>query len=180
MSDLTAFERLKLERLFRMESGYVLNFSNRTFFAFVLETTGRDIDDLKYGGGSKANRLRAFWRIEPNHVVAKLMQAMIEYDPSQGFTDDDNGALREECRRIQVRLAQGTPVPELDALTPAVDERDFEVIAKQVRDAVEKNEPEAGLDRCTLSSSSSCAHAARGGASRVRARSLCTASSAST
>src|SRR5713226_4455897 len=63
MSDLTAFERLKLERLFRMESGYVLNFSNRTFFAFVLEATGRDIDEFQYGGGSKANRLRAFWRI---------------------------------------------------------------------------------------------------------------------
>jgi len=147
MSDLTAFEKLKLERLFRMESGYVLNFSDRTFFGFVLETTGRDIDDLKYGGLSKAKRLRNFWLSEPNHVVAKLTQAMVEYDPSHGFTDDDGGMLREECRRIVIRLAQGTPVPELDALTPGVDEPDFEVIAKQVRDAVEKNEPEAGLDR---------------------------------
>lgn len=148
MSDLTAFEKLKLERLFRMESGYVLNFSNRTFFAFLLEATGCDIDDeTKYGTGSKATRLRNFWRVEPNHVVAKLTQAMIEYDPSQGFTDDDNGVLREECRRIAIRLAQSAPVPELAALTPAVDERDFEAVAKQVRDAVEKNEPEAALDR---------------------------------
>jgi hypothetical protein len=96
---------------------------------------------------SKAKRLRKFWLIEPNHVVAKLTQAMVEYHPSHGFTDDDGGMLREECRRIVIRLAQGALAAELDALTPAVDEPDFEVLAKQVRDAIEKNEPEAGLDR---------------------------------
>jgi hypothetical protein len=66
-------------------------------------------DGSVFGGGSKANRLRTFRRIEPNHVIAKLTQAMIEYDPTQGFTDDDNGVLREECRKVASRLEQGTP-----------------------------------------------------------------------
>lgn len=35
----------------------------------------------------------------------------------------------------------------LDALTAISDDRDFEVVAKAVRDAIERNEPEAGLDR---------------------------------
>jgi hypothetical protein len=40
----------------------VLNFSNRTFEAFILDTTGREIYNPKYddGSGSKANRLRGF------------------------------------------------------------------------------------------------------------------------
>ena len=37
MSDLKAIEKLKLEKLFGMESGYVLDFSNRTFQNFILD-----------------------------------------------------------------------------------------------------------------------------------------------
>ena len=43
MSDLTSIEKRKLERLFGMGSGYVLDFSNRTFEEFVVETTRREI-----------------------------------------------------------------------------------------------------------------------------------------
>jgi glutamyl/glutaminyl-tRNA synthetase len=39
------------------------------------------------------------------------------------------------------------PVPEIDAMTPNTAEKDFAVLAKSVREAIEKNEPEAGLDR---------------------------------
>jgi hypothetical protein len=35
MSDLTALEKRKLEKLLGMDSGYVLNFSNKTFAEFV-------------------------------------------------------------------------------------------------------------------------------------------------
>ena len=36
MSDLTAMERLKLEKALQMSEGYVLNFNNRTFAEFIL------------------------------------------------------------------------------------------------------------------------------------------------
>jgi hypothetical protein len=44
-----------------MGSGYVLDFSNRTFEEFVLDSIGKSIYAAEYetGGGSKANRLRA-------------------------------------------------------------------------------------------------------------------------
>lgn len=50
MSDLKAVEKLKIEKLFGMESGYVLNFSNKTFQNFVLDNTGIDLyeDDRKF------------------------------------------------------------------------------------------------------------------------------------
>jgi Abortive infection C-terminus len=45
------------------------------------------------------------------------------------------------------RLTHDSPVPDLDALSSPVDDRDFEAAARAVREAIEKNEPEAGLDR---------------------------------
>lgn len=106
MSNLTYVEKRKLEQLLGMNSGYVLDFSNRTFAEFVRDSTGRDIYDstYDYASGSKANRLRAFWQREPNLVVGKLMSDMVDYA-------DGTGELKEICRLIVVRLLQDGPVP---------------------------------------------------------------------
>jgi hypothetical protein len=53
----------------------------------------------------------------------------------------------EECERIATRLLETAPVEAIDAITPVGNERGFEVLARAVRDSIEKNEPEAGLDR---------------------------------
>lgn len=148
MSDLTFIEKKKLEKLFQMGGGYVLDFSNRTLAEFVLESTGRDIYDPKYdyASGSKANRLRAFWTQEPNHLVGMLIRDLLDYcRPAAG--DPDKDRLFAECERIARRLQQSAPVEALDAITAQGSERGFEVLARAVRDSIEKNEPEAGLDR---------------------------------
>ena len=148
MSDLTNTEKRKFERLLEMSSGYVLNFSNRTFEEFILDSTRRDIYDPLYshGSGSKANRLRAFWMAEGNHVVGKLMGDMLDYGVEVGSLTVDS-PLVQDCRRIVVRLMQDGPVVELDALTIISDERDFEAVATAVRETIDKNQPELGLDR---------------------------------
>lgn len=55
--------------------------------------------------------------------------------------------LIDECRKIAQRLLSDQPVAELDALAATTDERDFEVLAEHVREAIEKNQPEGALDR---------------------------------
>ncbi len=148
MSDLTFMEKAKLEKLFQMGGGYVLDFSNRTLAEFVAESTGRNIYDAKYdyASGSKANRIRAFWTQEPNHLVGKLINDLLEYcRPAAG--DPDRDRLFEDCQRIGARLLQSAPVDALDAITPEGSERSFEVLARAVRESIEKKEPEAGLDR---------------------------------
>jgi hypothetical protein len=148
MSDLTASEKRKLERLFGMGGGYVLDFSNRTFAEFVEDSVRRDIYDARYeyGSGSKANRLRGFWGIEGNAVVGKLVGDLIEYGRDiDAFKND--GTLLDDCLKIAARLQQASPVVDLDALRATADERDFEAVAAHVREVIEKNEPEAGLDR---------------------------------
>ena len=81
MSSLTIIEKRRLEDLFGMASGYVLDFTNQTFSEFVEDAVRRDIYDEKYSyaSGSKANRLRAFWSQEPDHLTAKLLAALIDY-----------------------------------------------------------------------------------------------------
>lgn len=148
MSDLTSSEKRKLERLFGMGSGYVLDFSNRTFAEFVEDSVRRDIYDARYdyGSGSKANRLRGFWGVEANNLVGKLTGDLVEYGKDiDAFKNDDS--LPEECLKIVTRLKQASPVADLDALSATVDDRDFETVAAHVREVIEKNQPEAGLDR---------------------------------
>src|SRR5579871_4321119 len=109
MSNLTFLEKRKFEQLLGMSTGYVLDFTNRSFAEFVRDSTGRDIYDSLYAyeSGSKANRLRSFWQKEDNAVVGKLMSDMLDYQ--EGIP-----ALKEVCRLIVARLLKDSPTPNTD------------------------------------------------------------------
>ncbi len=145
MSSLTMIEKRRLEDLLGMASGYVLDFSNQTFSEFVDDAVRRDIYDEKYSyaSGSKANRLRAFWSQEPDHLTAKLLAALIDYAAELEAKPEQI----EACRTIVERLEKAAPVADLDAIAPNADGRDFETLAQAVRQSIDNNEPEAGLDR---------------------------------
>jgi hypothetical protein len=147
MSDLTSLEKRKLERLLVPEAGYVLNFSNKTFDEFVLESTRRSVYDEKYAelGTSKANRLRGFWKEEGNSVVAKLLADLLDYAESERLSND--AVLIADCRKIVARLKESSPVADVEAIARIADEHDLEVVAKAVLDLIEKNDLVVGLDR---------------------------------
>lgn len=154
MSDLTSFEKMKLERLFEMGSGYVLDFLNRTFSEFILENAGVEIYDDRYSytTGSKANRLRAFWQKEPNHVVGRLLANLLKYWKVKKETyyseiTPEEQTLYEECLRIAERLKQDGPLEDIDAIRPITDDRDFSLLTKSIRQHIHDNEPEVALDR---------------------------------
>jgi hypothetical protein len=148
MSDLSGVERRKLEKLLGMSSGYVLNFSDRTFRDFFDEYRIEiDAEHYRQDGSSKANRMRAFWGLEANHSVGRVIKGLIDYARDESCFPEDDLALVDDCCKIATRLLNDLPVAELDALTATDDERDFEVLAAQVREAIEKNQPERALDR---------------------------------
>jgi hypothetical protein len=80
VSSLTHIEKKKLERELRMERGYVLNFSNRTFEEFFREVVGVQIYDSHYdrGSGSKANRLKAFWDTATEKQLRLFFAGLLE------------------------------------------------------------------------------------------------------
>ena len=55
MADLSSIERRKLEGLFCMSGGYVLDFTDRTFSEFLEDHTRRDIDAAVYREGRTAH-----------------------------------------------------------------------------------------------------------------------------
>jgi hypothetical protein len=148
MSDLANIEKRKLEKLLGMPSGYVLDFSNNTFEQFVQDTVGRNIYDPKYSynSGSKANRLRKFWIEEPNHLTAKLLRELLAYGHEGNLFRAEDAALGLACQAIIERL-ESTPVAESDAFAPLSEEKDFDAIAQEVREAINSNKLEKGLDR---------------------------------
>jgi hypothetical protein len=138
-----------------MGTGYVLNFSNRTFDEFVADSTGRNIYESQYdlNSGSKANRLRKFWEVEGNSMVAKLMGDMLDYGvESSLFTNKED--LLKGCRSIIVRLKQDSPVVELDALTAISDDRDFDKAPRPSKTQSRKMSRKSRLTGSTPSSSS--------------------------
>lgn len=71
MSSLSAREKARLEKLFDMGGGYVLDYSDTTYNEFF----GRyqiDIYGTNYQtyGTSKAKKMRAFWEKEPDALAS--------------------------------------------------------------------------------------------------------------
>jgi hypothetical protein len=91
--------------------------------------------------------MRTFWEVEGNYVVGRVIGGLIDYAVEEQCFGDSNPVLVDDCRKIAQRLLSDQPVAELDALTATGDERDFEVLAEHVREAIEKNQPEGALDR---------------------------------
>lgn len=85
MATLSTNEKQMLEKLFQMGSGYVLNFSDRTFGDFFRSDLGINIFDHKYnyGSGSKANRLRGFWGVSDDALTGESIAKLLEYIDNQ-------------------------------------------------------------------------------------------------
>ncbi|MEX0887536.1 MAG: abortive infection family protein [Phycisphaeraceae bacterium] len=147
MSDLSFIEKSQLEELLNMGGGYVLDFSNRTFHEFIVDSVQTDIyaEKYAYASGSKANRLRAFWELEPNHVVGKLLTDLLDY--CRHLEPEPDEELWTRCSRIVERLRQAAQVIDVDALDTQLNERGFELLARSVKEAIDRNQPEVGLDR---------------------------------
>jgi hypothetical protein len=130
-----------------MKTGYVLDFSDRTFGDFFDEYRVQiDAEHYRTGGTSKANRMRTFWTRDANHVVGRVIAGLIQYGAEERCLPDQP-ELIEECRKISQRLLSDQPVAELNSLSAIEGERDFELVAEQIREDIEKNRPEAALDR---------------------------------
>lgn len=154
MSGLSNIDKMKLEKFLEMSGGYVLDFSNRTFLEFVAEHTNLNIYDEKYNlvSGSKANRLREFWKQESNYLVGKLLKGFIEYRDARKLSGslqemEDDSALREECLRIASKLKGNSSIEHIDAIKPISGDRDFSVLCESIKDMIQKDQPEIALDR---------------------------------
>ena len=119
MANLTSQDKQILEKLFKMESGYVLNFLDKTMMDFFTENVKiniysneyANIDLLNFSGGrtSKANYIRNFWLKGNDEIVAKSILELIKYIENQIFLeklskDDFPDALINKGKAISTNL----------------------------------------------------------------------------
>lgn len=134
MSSLNMREKRVLEEFFGMGSGYVLNFSDRTFGEFVHEAVDIEIhsDEYSIHGSSKAKKLRAFWEVESDYLVGRLLNALIDYaQETARETTEEAKRLAERTRAIASRLLAGGP--SLDDLKQKAKSLDANHLAEQIR-----------------------------------------------
>lgn len=115
MSSITEIEKAKLESLLGTGSGNVLNFTNATFQTFLHRTVGIDIYDDRYSryGQSKGKRLTAFYDLDGDNSVGKLIEALLKFYKASLETEKKletlDGDLHADCMNAAFRL-QGKKV----------------------------------------------------------------------
>jgi len=107
MSSLTDIEKRYLERILGMGSGYVLDYSDATYAEFFARYN-IEIHSSRYQryGTSKAKKMRAFWEVEGDEVVAPVLSEMLasyEADCELEGKEVDKGIL-DKAKEIVSRI----------------------------------------------------------------------------
>ncbi|MCL4322092.1 MAG: hypothetical protein M0016_03295 [Deltaproteobacteria bacterium] len=108
MSSLKTIEKKYFRDLLGSESGYVLDFTNATFAEFFRDNVDIDIYDNKYStyGDSKGKRLNAFWDIESDQSVGKILDELLKvwkYEQNKKGLSA-NTQEYNECKKIVNKL----------------------------------------------------------------------------
>lgn len=118
MSNLKPADKLFLEQVFNMKTGYVLDFSNNTFSNFFagydidIDIENRDIEPDQTPL-SKANRLRGFWSDASDEQVSVTLSGLADYIESRKLDLDSridpsierlNSGHINKIRQIAVEL----------------------------------------------------------------------------
>lgn len=114
MNQLTVADRTLLEAALQLRDGYVLDFSN-TSFAQFFDALGIDIFDEPYAeyGTSKANRLRAFWKLATGEQISASLGAFADYVQAKKVAEAYDVVTDEQAvkiREIASRLAAASAV----------------------------------------------------------------------
>lgn len=146
-SDMRIFEDA-----FDMHSGYVLNFSDRTFAEFFEDEFGIDIYQKKYefNGSSKAKRLRAFLAVEDPFTVSRVARALWERReqlPQYQKPTPQNEATKSAFFTLLERIESGSAVPHTDAIDKFVHDETLEELVAAINRDIAANKPAAALDR---------------------------------
>ncbi|WP_040660722.1 restriction endonuclease [Oscillibacter ruminantium] len=137
MAKLNFVEKDCFERLFGMSSGYVLDFSNRTFQEFVYEILSFDIY-VKYPNLSKAKILRAIIAEYDNVSVGKLLLELMRYMQAKGMVNDEDREVFKQCADIGNRLigrlgSYKHKAPENKKSEPITDFIDYDKYIKELQ-----------------------------------------------
>lgn len=143
---LSTIEKQIIEKLFQMEGGYVLDFSDRTMEEFFGNDLGIQIYDEKYNysSGSKANRIRGFIKESSNSEISRVIFALIQYIENKIILGDFK---KEDFPEERISMVKKIAVKLSDEL---VSSADVIVDADKVLSSEKSIETEAFLDHDSI------------------------------
>ena len=151
MDQISSLTKQKLEKLFGMSGGYVLNFTNNSFAEFIEGCLGFDPYD-RYEG-SKARILRQIWERESGEDVAKLNLQLLELWHFERQSTNNELTPFDEQTYTDLKSTFSQPAESISPADLEFLEKDFgeidlsalpgELTAKQVVEA-----RLAEIDRC--------------------------------
>ena len=122
-STLVPAEFSVIEKVLKMESGYVLDFLNPTFSKFFGEfDVDIDADSYQARGTSKANRLRVFLRDTRPDLVSRVLRALrtrVELGRAGSITQEDLDAYDRIVTRLE--SGKGAPASTMPPASPAAE-----------------------------------------------------------
>jgi hypothetical protein len=150
MVQLKHTDRRIIEEALVMGSGYLLNFSDRTFGEFF-EDQGIKIYQEKYDfkGTSKANHMRAFMEIESPATVCRVLRELwthrerrAEYNKTEA-----DAQLRARFFAAIDRIENTSAAPRTDAIERFQQDETLEELVASIERDIGANRPAAALDR---------------------------------
>ena len=145
---LSAVEIGVFEKLFKMDGGYVLDFTNKTFDQFISESIKINVRDEEYikkveeemYSSSKANILRYLWNNEPENIVIMLLDDLIEYCD---IVEDIDEKLLNKAKEIIKKHKNSTKY----ILDNTHTEEKIVKLIDDINNSIKNNKPQFTLDR---------------------------------
>lgn len=146
MSNLSYKDQRNFEKLFEMHTWYILNFSNRTFQEFVIDSIWINPYDLD-PSLSKANLLRKIIINESNYKVWKLLFDLVEYFEIEFWNQESlNNILINKCKEVALNLKNNSDVSELN-IENIDNDKTLNLLLEEIKNSKDKENPEIILDR---------------------------------
>ncbi|RYY85048.1 MAG: hypothetical protein EOO15_18010 [Chitinophagaceae bacterium] len=153
MAEIGYIEQQRLEKILGMKDGWCLDLSNGTLNALFMSHVGINIyegDKYECFGGSKANRIRAFWKLESNALNAKMLRAFAEYYDLYLLNKNEvseAGIVSKQYFLQTAEKLESFVSGHTSVLRPLTDELDFAKLCNDIKDSIEKDQPDVVLDR---------------------------------
>lgn len=133
MSNLSPADRDYLENALRLETGWIVSFSDQTF-SELFAAFGIDINDEKYKkyGESKAKRMRAFWDIDDNKTVGRIILELASFFRNAELRQSLTIKFSEQIEKIGNKLLNMPDIGAKKMLTvknPVTSNIDFSLQA---------------------------------------------------
>ncbi|MEW8437704.1 MAG: abortive infection family protein [Candidatus Thiodiazotropha taylori] len=161
MPKLKRTEMRMIDSVFEMESGYCLNFSDRTMSEFFDDELDIDIYQEKYSfnGSSKAKHVRAFIEIEDNYIVSKFLRKLWDYKVNEyKHNIDDLANQKHRLFELIERLESCITNIAIGKLSDKAQSLDLDTVARDLDRALSdaKDDPESALTSACSTLESVC------------------------